>query len=162
MIYKPEEQSLLQPLHHYMSCHITGLNLCHYNTCCSADNYSLLTFQAALTPSASLQQPMVSQKGMKPDVPLPRDYQWNLTGRAAHACHSRTIHGYVYHQFSTKSPQLQYEPCFFVGLDNEMNGLFLYTFTAMRNMHLNSRHLQGSRGAGYREIPRKLGSTLAA
>lgn len=30
---------------------------------------------------------------------------------------------------TNSSSQLQSEPCFFAGLDNKMNGLFLYMFT---------------------------------
>lgn len=160
MICKPEEQSLLQPLHHYISCHRSEpLSLKHLLFCWQLQSSNFSSCSDTISISSVVHG--LSERhetrclcSTAQRLPL-KPYRESST------CLSQQNHPWL--SITNSSPQLQLSLAFLPAWSMRCTDYFIHVYsTAMRNMHSNSRHLQGSRGAGYRKIPRKLGSTLPA
>lgn len=162
MVYKSEQKSQLQPLHHYISCHRSKpLSLQHLLCCWQLQSSNISSCSDTISISSEVHSlseghetwclcfttQRLTGGTLQGDQHMPVTAEWAMAM-------SITI----------SSRQLQSEPCFFVGLEKSNKwAILIHVYsTAIRNMHLISRHLQSSQGAGYWETPKKLTGSLSA
>lgn len=126
MVYKPEQKSQLQPLHHYISCHRSKpLSLQHLLCCWQLQPSNISSCSDTISISSEVHSlskghetwclcftaQKLTGETLQGDQHMPVTAEWAMAM-------SITI----------SSRQLQCEPCFFVSLENQTNGLFLYMF----------------------------------